>query len=88
MTDLYERFIDSLRNSPLGPLIEWIDNHPRLAAWLFLSVGMVTLLIIEARDVGLMAGQWAALIVSTVLVAGACIWIISFEDDIEDDTVQ
>ena len=63
------------------PGMNWISTHPRLAAWFALSVGMVVLLIIEARDVGLLATQWIALILATVLVAGACIWIISWEDD-------
>jgi hypothetical protein len=45
-----------------------------------LAAGMVILLIIEARDVGLLIGQWIALIVATILVAGACIWIVSWED--------
>lgn len=64
-------------------LFKWAATHPRLAAWIVLSVGMVTLLVIEARDVGLLARQWAALVVATVLVAGLCIWIISWEDDAE-----
>jgi len=63
------------------PGINWISTHPRLSAWIALSVGMVALLIIEARNVGLLPTQWIALIVATVLVAGACIWIISWEDD-------
>ena len=62
------------------PLVKWTMRHPRLAAWIVLSLGMVILLVIEARDVGLLATQWAALIVATVLVAGACVWIISWED--------
>ena len=41
---------------------------------------MVALLVHEARNVGLLPSQWVALIVATVLVAGACIWIISWED--------
>jgi hypothetical protein len=44
---------------------------------------MVILLLIEARDVGLEASQWFWLIVITVLVAGAAIWIISWGDDEE-----
>lgn len=68
------------------PLIRWMSRHPRLAAWIALSVGMVVLLLIEARDVGLLPGQWIALIVATVLVAGACVWIISWED--EDELVE
>ena len=42
---------------------------------------MVTLLVFEARSVGLTSSQWFWLIVVTVLVAGACIWIISWGDD-------
>jgi len=66
------------------PLVKWMSRHPRLAAWIILSVGMVVLLVIEARDVGLLATQWAALIIATVLVAGACVWIISWEDQDEE----
>lgn len=60
-------------------------THPRLAAWIVLSIGMVVLLVIEAQDVGLLATQWIALIVACVLVAGACIWIISWEDGEGED---
>lgn len=66
------------------PPIRWMMVHPRLAAWLILSLGMVVLLVIEARDVGLLPTQWLALIVATVLVAGACVWIISWEDRDEE----
>lgn len=65
------------------PVVKWAMRHPRVAAWIVLSVGMVVLLIIEARDVGLLATQWAALVVACVLVAGLCVWIISWEDDDE-----
>ncbi len=67
------------------PPIRWAMRHPRLAAWIVLSLGMVILLVVEARDVGLLPTQWLALIVATVLVAGACVWIISWED--RDETV-
>ena len=49
---------------------------------------MVILLLIEARDVGLATSQWFWLIVITVLVAGACVWIISWGDDDETDTAE
>lgn len=65
------------------PPIQWAMRHPRLAAWIVLSVGMVALLAIEARDVGLLPGQWLALMAAAVLVAGACVWIISWEDEDE-----
>ena len=61
--------------------------HPRLSAWVVLAVGMVALLVYEARNVGLETSQWIALIVATVLVAGACIWIISWEDQDDPDDV-
>ena len=65
------------------PPIQWAMRHPRLAAWIVLSVGMVALLAIEARDVGLLPGQWLALMAAAILVAGACVWIISWEDEDE-----
>ena len=67
--------MDSLKN--------WIMKHTSLSAWIVLALGMVLLLIYEARDVGLEASQWFWLIVVTILVAGACIWIISWGDDDE-----
>jgi hypothetical protein len=83
MTEFFNRTLDNLRSGPLGPVVGWIERHPRLAAWFVLGLGMNILLIIEARDVGLLPGQWVALIVTTTLVAGACIWIISWEDEEE-----
>ena len=59
-------------------------DHPRLLAWLVLAVGMVVILVWAAKDVGLLAGQWTALIVSTILLAGLCVWIIGWEDGDED----
>ncbi len=66
----------------------WITNHPNLFSWLILAIGMVALLLVEARDVGLETSQWFWLIVVTILVAGACIWIISWGDDDEPDTAE
>lgn len=66
------------------PPIRWVLLHPRLSAWVFLSVGMIVLLVIEARDVGLLPGQWVALLTACVLVAGVCIWIVSWEDADEE----
>jgi len=63
------------------PGMKWIMTHPRISAWVVLAVGMVVLLVFEARNVGLLPTQWIALIVTTVLVAGACVWIISWEDE-------
>lgn len=68
---------------------KWIGAHPNLFAWLVLALGMVAILVFEARDVGLEGMQWFWLIVVTILVAGACIWIISWGDnDEEEDEVN
>lgn len=64
-------------------LKQWISKHPNLTAWIVLALGMVILLLIEARDVGLETSQWFWLIMITILVAGAAIWIISWGDDEE-----
>jgi hypothetical protein len=64
----------------IGVLWQFGETRPRLAAWIVLSLGIVVLLLIEARDVGLLVGQWAALIIASILVAGLCIWIVSWED--------
>lgn len=68
------------------PPVQWASHHPRLAAWLVLSVGMIGLITFEGRNVGLLGRQWAALWIACVLVAGLCIWIISWEDETEDET--
>ncbi|MBE2225646.1 MAG: hypothetical protein IAF02_29185 [Anaerolineae bacterium] len=61
-----------------------VTSHPYLSAWVVLALGMVLILVYEARNVGLEGSQWFWLITITILVAGACIWIISWGDD-EDD---
>ena len=62
-----------------------VSKHPRLTAWAVLAVGMVAILVISARHVGLMASQWAALIVATILLAGLCVWIIGWGDNEEEE---
>jgi protein-S-isoprenylcysteine O-methyltransferase Ste14 len=66
-------------------LKSWINRHPQLTAWIVLAVGMVAILIWAAKDVGLEAGQWAALIVATILLAGLCVWIISWDGEEEGE---
>ncbi|GIV77045.1 MAG: hypothetical protein KatS3mg050_1439 [Litorilinea sp.] len=50
-----------------------------LSNWLILAVGMVLILYFSARHVGFLPGQWAALVAATVVLAGLCAWIISWE---------
>lgn len=67
----------------LGQVLGVVDRYPRISAWLVLATGIVVLLVYEARDVGLSAGNWVALIVASIVVAGLCIWIVSWEDEDE-----
>lgn len=65
--------------------MNWINKHPNITSWLVLAIGMVAILIYEARDVGLQGSQWFWLVTITVLVAGACVWIISWGDSGSED---
>jgi hypothetical protein len=58
-------------------------DHPQITAWIALAIGMVIILVWSARDVGFTSGQWVALIVTTILLAGACVWIIGWGEDEE-----
>jgi MFS superfamily sulfate permease-like transporter len=62
---------------------QFVGEHPQWTSWIVLAIGMVLILVWSARDVGLLPGQWAALIIATILVAGLAVWIIGWED--EDD---
>jgi dephospho-CoA kinase len=58
---------------------EFISEHPHLVAWFVLAAFMVPILLWAAKDVGLLPGQLATLVVSTILLAGLCAWIIGWE---------
>jgi hypothetical protein len=64
---------------------QFISAHPQLTSWIVLASGMVAILVWSVRDVGLMAGQYAALIIATVAVAGLAVWIIGWEDEEEGE---
>ncbi len=67
---------------------DFAKNHPQIVAWIVLAIGMVIILAWSAKDVGFTAGQWAALVVTTILLAGACVWIIGWGDDGEEVVEQ
>ena len=67
---------------------DFAKNHPQIVAWIVLAIGMVIILVWSAKDVGFTAGQWAALVVTTVLLAGACVWIIGWGDEEEEEEAQ
>ncbi len=60
-------------------------NHPQITSWIVLAIGMVIILVWSARDVGFTGSQWAALVITTILLAGACVWIIGWEDDDDEE---
>jgi hypothetical protein len=67
---------------------DFAKNHPQILAWIVLAIGMVIILVWSAKDVGFTTSQWAALIVTTILLAGACVWIIGWGDDEEEETLE
>lgn len=69
----------------MSAIRSWIGRHPYLTAWVVLAIGMVVILIWAAKDVGFLPGQWAALIVATILLAGLCVWIISLDSHEDED---
>ncbi len=67
---------------------DFAKNHPQIVAWIVLAIGMVIILVWSAKDVGFAAGQWAALVITTILLAGACVWIIGWGDDEEEEEIE
>ncbi len=55
-----------------------VRDHPLLVAWAALAVAMVAMLLFAVKDVGFQPGQMAALVIATVGLAGACVWIITW----------
>ncbi|NOZ72013.1 MAG: hypothetical protein GXP38_08870 [Chloroflexi bacterium] len=56
------------------------QNHPNIASFLVLAVGMLVILFFSARHVGFTPAQWLTLGAATVALAALCIWIISWGD--------
>jgi hypothetical protein len=65
--------------APRAGVIGIADRHPLLLAWLVLAIGMVAILLYTSRDVGLQPSQTFAMVVATIALAGACVWIISWD---------
>lgn len=57
----------------------WVQEHPRLASWVVLAMGMIVLFLIGARGKGLTPMQLVSLCLLCVGVAGLCAWIIGWE---------
>ncbi len=63
---------------------KFANSHPQLTSWIVLAIGMVIILVWSAKDVGFTPMQWLALIITTILLAGASVWIIGWGNDEED----
>jgi drug/metabolite transporter (DMT)-like permease len=57
----------------------FFQMHPRLLAWLVLALPMLVVMLLASRDVPLQPLQRLALAGVTVLLAGACVWIVYWE---------
>jgi hypothetical protein len=68
----------------MDALKKFASAHPQITSWVVLAIGMVIILVWSAWEVGFTPGQWTALVITTILLAGACVWIIGWEDD-EDE---
>ncbi len=60
------------------------ERHLNLATWVVLAAGMEAILVWSARAQAFTARQWWWLSVATVVLAGLCAWIISWEADDPD----
>lgn len=63
----------------IGTVRRFVERHPQIVAWVVLAIGMVGMLLYAARDVDLLPRQLAVLIISTIGLAGLCVWIIGWE---------
>ncbi len=73
--------------SLVAPVVAWGKAHPYLSCWIVLAIGMVIMLLASSTHAGLLPTQLAFLAVMTVLLAGACVWIISWDAD-EDEPAE
>mgnify|MGYP007030118236 CR=1 FL=1 len=63
----------------LASIKQFLVRHPLIVAFVVLAIGMVAMLLYASRDVDLLPTQRLALVIATVGLAGACVWIISWE---------
>jgi hypothetical protein len=65
--------------APVRALAALYAKRPFLTAWLLLALAMGLAVIILGRDVGLSAGQHAALVALCLPLALLCTWIVFLE---------
>jgi hypothetical protein len=67
----------------MDKFVDLVKRHPMWTAWVALSIGMVAILLYTAKDVELLPTQRLALVLATIGLAGACVWILSWDSDDE-----
>lgn len=72
--------------SMMNAIKSFVSKHPRITAWIVLAIGMVLILLWASKDVGLLPTQQLALVVATIVLAGLCVWIIGWEDDVPEES--
>ncbi|HID34904.1 MAG TPA: hypothetical protein EYP25_10150 [Anaerolineae bacterium] len=61
----------------------WHD-HPNIASFILLAIGMLIILYVSARHVGFTPMQWLALALATLALAALSVWIISWGEGDEE----
>lgn len=79
MTETTETEMTESEATELSGVRLWVARHPMIVAWVVLAVAMVAMLLYAARDVDLLITQRLALMLATVGLAGACVWILTWE---------
>ncbi len=67
----------------MDKFVDLVKRHPMWTAWVALSIGMVAILLYTAKDVEMLPTQRLALVLATIGLAGACVWILSWDSDDE-----
>ena len=69
-------------------IVEPVKQHPYLTAWAVLAIGMVIMLLASSTHAGLLPSQLAFLVLATIALAGACVWIISWDSDDDEEVSE
>jgi hypothetical protein len=72
----------------VSAIIERLKAHPRLVSWVVLAIGMVIILLLAVQGVALEPLQLLVLVITTIILAGLCVWIIGWEEGTADETIE
>ena len=68
------------RSLKLSKIADVVLDHPYLAGWIVLAIGMNAILLWTSGDAHLLPHQTVFLVLVTVALAGACVWIVSWDE--------